>query len=319
MLSPAHHALIQALLSHGPLEETHFFSIFAQVTGKSPGGNQEVFKRFLLDINKELAFVQFELRACRNQYNGKVYYGVVNNVSDEHSKIGTKYSPPQIAFYKGIIEAIVQDSEGQGSISNTSALCVRLENQVSTGIESESQSSQIPTAFKTFTMSQKEKTLEDFVRNQWLCLTSDGRIGLGVRSFLDLRSWFHSNEFPTCEVCNEAAVKAEPCQNEACRVRIHNYCLKKKLSQRKANKVCSGCGTELRPVAKAELGEEEDDPNVSSQNQQPPEQPSTRKRTRAFPKVEASCHKHEAVSGVTSVSVSDKSMSMRRSARLSAV
>lgn len=65
---------------------------------------------------------------------------------------------------------------------------------------------QIPAAFRNFSMSQKEKTLEELVKDQWLSLT-DGKIGLGVRSFLDLRSWFRSNEVPPCEVCNEAAVK----------------------------------------------------------------------------------------------------------------
>ncbi|CAH2042920.1 unnamed protein product [Thlaspi arvense] len=66
------------------------------------GTHQKLFNDYLLMINKELAFVQFELRACRNQYDGKVYYGVVNNVADEQSKLGTKYTVPQIAFYKGI-------------------------------------------------------------------------------------------------------------------------------------------------------------------------------------------------------------------------
>lgn len=56
-------------------------------------------------------------------------------------------------------------------------------------------------------MSQKEKTLEELVRDQWLCLTPDGNIGLGLRSFLDLRSWFRGNDIPACEVCNEAGVK----------------------------------------------------------------------------------------------------------------
>jgi hypothetical protein len=32
-----------------------------------------------------------------------VYYGVVNNIVDEESKLGTKYSVPQIAFYKGLV------------------------------------------------------------------------------------------------------------------------------------------------------------------------------------------------------------------------
>lgn len=60
-----------------------------------------------MDINEKLAYVQFELRACRNQYDGNVYYGVVNNVADEQSKLGTKYSAPQVAYYKGIVRFLL--------------------------------------------------------------------------------------------------------------------------------------------------------------------------------------------------------------------
>ena len=65
--------------------------------------HQRLFDEYLLKINKALSFAQLELRGCRNQYDGQVYYGVVNNVSDEQSKLGTKYSVPQIAFYKAIV------------------------------------------------------------------------------------------------------------------------------------------------------------------------------------------------------------------------
>lgn len=68
-------------------------------------------------------------------------------------------------------------------------------------------SSLIPAAIRNFAMSQKEKTLDELVRDKWLCLTSNGNIGLGVRSYLDLRSWFRNSDIPTCEVCNEAVVK----------------------------------------------------------------------------------------------------------------
>lgn len=65
----------------------------------------------------------------------------------------------------------------------------------------------LPAAFRNFTMSQKEKTLDEFVQDQWLCRTPDGKIGLGVRSCLDLRGWFRNLDVPFCEVCNEAVVK----------------------------------------------------------------------------------------------------------------
>lgn len=45
------------------------------------------------------------------------------------------------------------------------------------------------------------------MRDRWLYSTEDGMVGLGVRSFLDLRGWFRSNDVPSCEVCNEPAIK----------------------------------------------------------------------------------------------------------------
>lgn len=102
-LSWRHHTLIQALLSRGPLKEEEFHTIFTGITGKNPETHQQMFNDYLLKINTELSYVQFELRGCRNQYDGKVYYGVVNNVADEQSKLGTKYTIPQIAFYKGVV------------------------------------------------------------------------------------------------------------------------------------------------------------------------------------------------------------------------
>ncbi|RVW60974.1 hypothetical protein CK203_051358 [Vitis vinifera] len=88
-LSWRHHALIQALLSRGPSSRMTSTPSFPASPAK-------------IQINKELSYVHLELRGCRNQYDGKVYYGVVNNVSDEQSKLGTKYTVPQLAFYKGI-------------------------------------------------------------------------------------------------------------------------------------------------------------------------------------------------------------------------
>lgn len=65
----------------------------------------------------------------------------------------------------------------------------------------------VPAAFKNFSITQKEKTLTELEQDQWLSSTPDGKIRLGVRSFLDLRSWFHNNDVPSCDVCNEAGVK----------------------------------------------------------------------------------------------------------------
>lgn len=79
--------------------------------------------------------------------------------------------------------------------------------QTGAGSQSQEQSSSVPAALRNFSLSQKERTLEELVQDRWLYLSADNKIGLGIRSFLDLRSWFRSNDIPSCEVCNEAAVK----------------------------------------------------------------------------------------------------------------
>ncbi|KAL5580062.1 hypothetical protein UlMin_012504 [Ulmus minor] len=299
-LNPKHHTLIQALLTRGPLLKNEFHLIFKAVTGKSPGTHQQLFDDYLLKINKALSYVQFELRCCRHQYDGHVYYGVVNNISNEQSKLGTKYSAPQIAFYKAILDAILQDPAAQGSISNIAALNLRLENQVLTVTNSESQGGDIP-ALRNFTITQKEKTLEELVRDQWLSSTPGGIVGLGIRSFLDLRSWFRSNDVPPCEICNEAGVKAELCKNESCTVRIHDYCLKKMFSQHKSGRVCPSCSTQWPFTGpKAEAVDEDEEPNVTTQSQLP----SERKRKRI-----------DSSSSQASQPISDVKRVARRSAR----
>lgn len=67
------------------------------------GAERKLFDAFILTINKALTCANFELRGCIDQYDGQVYYGVVNTVSDEQSKLGTKYTVPQIAFYKAVV------------------------------------------------------------------------------------------------------------------------------------------------------------------------------------------------------------------------
>ncbi|RDY10417.1 Non-structural maintenance of chromosomes element 1-like protein, partial [Mucuna pruriens] len=134
--------------------------------------------------------------------------------------------------------------------------------QVTIVTDPQSQGSQpnVPSALKNFSLSQKEKTLNELVQDQWLKLTTDGIIKLGLKSFLDLRSWFRNNDVPSCHVCNEAGIKAELCKNENCTVRIHQYCLKQLFLQRKVAKVCPSCSTPWPyTIPKAEAVQTEDD------------------------------------------------------------
>lgn len=78
---------------------------------------------------------------------------------------------------------------------------------------SQDSQSRLPSSIKNFSMSQKEKTLDELIRDRWLSYTATGKIGLGTRSFLDLRSWFRGNDIPSCVVCNEACIKVLICDD----------------------------------------------------------------------------------------------------------
>ncbi|CAL5081211.1 unnamed protein product [Urochloa decumbens] len=174
-------------------------------------------------------------------------------------------------------EAIVQEAGNDGSITSIDALNVRLDNQVVIIDGSQDSQSRLPTSIKNFSFSQKEKTLEDLIQDRWLANTSTGKIGLGTRSFLDLRSWFRGNDIPSCVVCNEACIKASSCPNEGCNVRIHEYCLKQKFSQRKqASRACPGCGTEW-PCQDDEANGD-DDVDGPGEDQAPSANRSSRKK-----------------------------------------
>ncbi|KAJ1378984.1 Zinc finger, RING/FYVE/PHD-type [Sesbania bispinosa] len=299
-LSWRHHVIIQALLSRGPLKEKELHSMFEDLTKKNPGTDRKLFDAFILTINKALTCANFELRGCIDQYDGQVYYGVVNTVSDEQSKLGTKYTVPQIAFYKAIIEAIVQDGAANGFISSIDVLNLNLDSQVTVVTDPQSQGSQphVPPALKNFGLSQKEKTLQELARDQWLNLTTDGNIKLGVKSFLDLRSWFRNNDVQSCQVCNEAGIKAELCQNESCTVRIHHYCLKQLFSQRKDAKVCPSCGTSWPYTVPKEEAVQTEDGNEPRGSQRAANSKGKRRRANAIVEdEEGGCGNQEELNG----------------------
>lgn len=44
-----------------------------------------------------------EIRGCTNQYDGTLYYGVINKLASEESKLGTQLTHPQLTFFKAIV------------------------------------------------------------------------------------------------------------------------------------------------------------------------------------------------------------------------
>ncbi len=58
---------------------------------------------FLGVVNKELDYVQMEIRGSANQYDGILYYGLVNKLANEEAKMGTRFTHVQICLFKAIV------------------------------------------------------------------------------------------------------------------------------------------------------------------------------------------------------------------------
>eukprot|EP00250_Pteridium_aquilinum_P006747 c16599_g1_i1 orf=149-1057(+) len=242
-LDQRHHTFIQALMARGPLPEDHARAMFCELCCEASLEPGE-FSHFVASVNKEMNFLQMEVRAGRNQYDGKLYYGLVNKLGNEQAKLGTRYNHAQIAFFKAVLEAIVSDTSLKGEISGIQALNLRLEMQNEQQPSGETSTQTPSMGAMNLTLAQKEKTLEELAHDHWLSHTPDGMVALGIRSFLELWNVFKNYDVPICDVCNEAGIKAQACQNEDCSVRMHDYCLKNRFHRAQIPRVCPGCGTD---------------------------------------------------------------------------
>lgn len=58
-------------------------------------------------VNKELDFVHMEVRGSADQYDGTVFYGLVNKLASEESKLGSVFTHAQLAFFKAVVSFII--------------------------------------------------------------------------------------------------------------------------------------------------------------------------------------------------------------------
>lgn len=229
-LSTEHHVLLQAIMALGPLSEDATKKLHSELTDRDSDLH---FHAYLSDINKRLQEVQMELRGSMDQGTGTIFYGVVNQLGDDQSKLGTTFTPAENTFFKTILEKIVVGSDGAGYIAVDDALLLRAEpTQKSTPEVDEFGDSQQngtqEVGAKQLTRGEKEKAVKQLVAEQWLWRRSEDTLALGVRTFLELKSFLKSLDGVTsCVVCNEAAIMAETCRS-GCGTRIHASCVKRR-------------------------------------------------------------------------------------------
>ncbi|GJP50839.1 hypothetical protein CLOM_g9996 [Closterium sp. NIES-68] len=275
VLEARHHTLVQSLMSRGPAKEAQARQLHHDIWAKVAGDSQEDFLTSVGRINAALSLLQLELRAAADQADGELWYGVVNRAADSQGKLGTRYSHEEIQYFKCLVEHIVTASNGSGCISSITALHLTpapsssQPNATQDPLSpSSSQPPLSPPAARSHALSltDKERLIADLAENHWLSLANDsrdgssgagsssggggggrrgsgvqGRVGLGVRTYLELQQYLKSIEgVVVCDVCHDAAVTAVCCASEGCEYRLHQYCLAAKFHRVKHPK-CPQC------------------------------------------------------------------------------
>ncbi|KAL2629541.1 hypothetical protein R1flu_014227 [Riccia fluitans] len=279
-LNANHHTVLQAIMSRGPLTECKTHEMYKKLFRVT---SLDGFNSILGEINKHLEFVDMEVKKVTDQNDGKVYFGIINKLASQQAKLGTRYSTAQISFFKAVMEAIVVESAGEGYIQSSRALNLKPAEAIQVNA-TQASGSQVGVPVK-MTMTAKEEALELLIKDQWLSRTDEGGVSLGTRSYLELRGLFRNLEVPFCEVCNEAAIKAQLCRNDSCSTRMHAYCSVKKFRGRQA-RVCSRCQTQWMAASADDGLAENDHEDEGSASERPAPHPSRSRPRRLVVPVE---------------------------------
>ncbi|BBN11961.1 non-structural maintenance of chromosomes element 1 [Marchantia polymorpha subsp. ruderalis] len=154
-LNAKHHTFLQAIMNRGPLWEDTVLQIYKSLQNVD---SLDGFYLFLGEINKELEFVEMELKKVTNQNDGKEYFGMINKYASPQAKLGSRLSSAQIAFFKAVMEAIVLEPSGEGYILSATAL--NLKPAEAHQVEASGAASSQTTAIIKMTMSAKEEALD---------------------------------------------------------------------------------------------------------------------------------------------------------------
>ncbi|KAG6854633.1 hypothetical protein C0991_004235 [Blastosporella zonata] len=183
---------------------------------------------FVTKINKSLDGLDLEFRHLHDEDSGKEMYALVNRKEDEIAQIATEYTPPEIAFFKAIIDLIMTAPRESFSASSTAAL-----REVST-IKPKT----------NMTKTQAEVVLGSFVAKGWLVKSKRGRYSLSTRSLLELLPYLKStypDDIVECTICMEILTRGIACPTNNCKTRMHYHCF---TNYKRRQNSCPSCRVE---------------------------------------------------------------------------
>eukprot|EP00727_Mastigamoeba_balamuthi_P001121 m51a1_g11005 hypothetical protein (249) ;mRNA; f:362897-363911 len=176
------------------------------------------------ELNDKLRAIGMEVRRGVCEVSGSVYYALVNSTYDPRvSQIATTFRNDEIAFYKHLIDEIIEGDTGR--IGERAAINIGQQHG-------------------TLTARDAEETIGRLVSNQWLKALEGGSLTLGWRGFLELRPYL-AQKYPeslrSCTICAEPCVLGDRCPNKPCLERMHSRCAAGWFRKRTGQLVCPSC------------------------------------------------------------------------------
>lgn len=186
-LTKTQRAFLQGMMSARVLSERRTATLYsrcaveaAKVIGKEPPASatavpdEEELDNRIGDINELLEKLHVQLRKGFSPADDGTFWGVVNTIADESSKLASEFSAPQVALFQAIVHVLLDDDQARMPLADATALGLALERNL------------------TMKVSEASKAIHALHKARWLRQVKPGASGggvtvtFGVRAVLEL-------------------------------------------------------------------------------------------------------------------------------------
>ncbi|KAK1870260.1 hypothetical protein I4F81_012722 [Pyropia yezoensis] len=174
-LTKTQRAFLQGMMSARVLSERRTAMLYsrcaveaAKSIGKEPSASatavpdEEALDNRIGDINEVLEKLHIQLRKGFSPADDGTFWGVVNTIADESSKLASEFSAPQVALFQAIVQALLDDDQARMPLADATALGLALERNL------------------TMKVSEASKAIQALHKARWLRQVKPGAGGGGV-------------------------------------------------------------------------------------------------------------------------------------------
>jgi len=199
----SHQILFQYFMTKGVEEDTKLKSLYKDIgVGVVVPVNDATFENVIETINVAIRPMAFEIRQLRYELDGVLYWGLVNTINDDISKVASGFSESEVLYFKAMIQHML---EHEGVITTNEALSKRTKNE------------SVDDAMRFVTRLLEQKWFQP-------CPELVDTYFVGSRTFLEMGHLLVVSEPQTCVLCKQNVLKPVRCENRSCSAIYHRTC-----------------------------------------------------------------------------------------------